>query len=136
MSSAVIFFLCPMLLTINIPAIQRWYCMFTELYFKHNTVCQLTTDEELLQSPFEDNEDTNVLTFPQGKCNSQIRNVFIAAIRFFFFILLWQFWFSSNLLFKALYSCIFQSLAENGLKIYVCVMIYMKTIWQVNWVDN
>ena len=136
MSSAVIFFLCPMLLTINIPAIQRWYCMFTELHFKHNTVCQLTTDEELLQSPFEDNEDTNVLTFPQGKCDSQIRNVFIAAIRFFFFILLWQFWFSSNLLFKALYSCIFQSLAENGLKAYVCVMIYLKTMWQVNWVDN
>ena len=46
--------------------------MFTELHFKHNTVCQLTTDEELLQSPFEDNGDTNVLTFPQGKCDSQM----------------------------------------------------------------
>ena len=78
-------FFCPMLLTINIPAIQRWYCMFTELHFKHNTVCQFTTDEELLESPFENNGDTNVLTFSQGKCNSQIRNVYIATIRFFFF---------------------------------------------------
>ena len=62
--------------------------MFTELHFKHNTVCQFTTDEELLESPFENNGDTNVLTFPQGKCNSQIRNVFIAMIRFFFFFFL------------------------------------------------
>ena len=36
--------------------------------------------------------------------------------------------FLPNLLFKALYSCIFQSLAENGLKAYVCVMIYLKTM--------
>ena len=62
--------------------------MFTELHFKHNTVCQFTTDEKLLESPFENIGDTNVLTFPQGKCNSQIRNVFIAMIRFFFFFFL------------------------------------------------
>ena len=30
------------------------------------------------------------------------------------------FWFSSNLIFKALYLYIFQSLSENGLKTYVC----------------
>ena len=50
------------------------------------------------------------------------------------------FWFSSKLIFKALYcviaSCIFQSSSENGRKTYVCVMIYLKTMWQVNWVDN
>lgn len=31
---------------------------------------------------------------------------------------------------------IFQSSFENGPKSYVCVMIYPKTKWQVNWVDN
>ena len=75
MSSAVRFFLSH--------ALDNKYTCYPEM--KHNTVCQFTTDEELLESPFENNGDTNVLTFPQGKCNSQIRNVFIATIRFFFF---------------------------------------------------
>lgn len=48
--------------------------MFTELHFEHNTVCQPTTDEELLQSPFRDNGDTNIIIpSPQGKCENQIK---------------------------------------------------------------
>ena len=47
--------------------------MLTELHFKHNTVCQITTDVKFLQSPFRDNGDTNTITFPQGKCDSQIK---------------------------------------------------------------
>ena len=89
-------FFCPMLLTINIPAIQRWYCMFTELHFKHNTVCQLTTDMELLQSPFEDNGDTNILTFPQGKCDSQIKKCVYCHDQVFLFFFYSPPWISSE----------------------------------------
>ena len=96
MSSAVRVFLCPMLLTINIPTFQRWYYIFTDLHFKHNTVCQLTTDVKLLQSPFEDNGDPNILTFPQGKCDSQIKKCVYYHDQVFLFFFYSPPWISSK----------------------------------------
>ena len=60
--------------------------MFTELHFKHKTVCQLIT--ELLQSPFRDNGDINIITFfSQDKCDSQIKkSVYYQDLFFIFFL--------------------------------------------------
>lgn len=60
--------------------------MFTELHFKHKTVCQLIT--ELLQSPFRDNGDTNIITFfPKISVIVKLRNLFITKTCFLSFFL-------------------------------------------------
>ena len=70
--------------------------MFTELHLKHNTVCQLTTDVELLQSPFKDNGDANIITFPHGKCDSQIKKCVYYHDQVFLFFFYSPPWISSK----------------------------------------
>lgn len=59
--------------------------MFSELHFEHNTVCQLTTDADLLESPFGGDGDTIIITSPQGKCDNQIKKSVNYQDQVFFF---------------------------------------------------
>lgn len=60
--------------------------MFSELHFEHNTVCQLTTDADLLESPFGGDGDTIIITSPQGKCDNQIKKSVNYQDQVFFFL--------------------------------------------------